>query len=212
MLVTILFWSSFFCCGTDPILERAENLKSETPKKLAGKEKQAPKSVAAKNPQPGKQSQENQLPKPGKPEQPKPGKPDDPKPVQPNDPEPVKGNQESRSAEEQAKQIQIQGTIKTTNWSGKSIRIDIFDGDQQKIGGKRPSVVATRRIKKLENFSISIPEKSPKIWIGAYIDEDEDGRPGGNDPSGWYEGNPISGKKDHRNIIIKLEKPKEQKR
>ena len=87
--------------------------------------------------------------------------------------------------------ITISGTIEATNPNQRPIRIDIFDGDQQNIGGKRPSVVVSTTVESGNSFEIFIPKKDQQLWVGAYIDEDNDGRPGPMDPSGWYSGNPI---------------------
>ena len=100
--------------------------------------------------------------------------------------------------------VTFKGEIVADNPDQKSIRIDIFDGDQRNIGGKRPSVVVSTTVEKGMTFEIFLPKQEQMLWIGAYIDEDGDGRPGPLDPSGWYSGNPISGFKDQRNLRIEL--------
>ena len=86
-------------------------------------------------------------------------------------------------------------------------KIDIFDGDQQNIGGQRPSVIISKTLSKIGSFEIDLPKSDTQLWIGAYIDEDEDGRPGPQDPSGWYTSNPISASKDHSGITVNLNVP-----
>jgi len=100
--------------------------------------------------------------------------------------------------------ITIKGSINASNPTNKSIRIDIFDGDQRNIGGKRPSVVVSKTVDSGPNFEIFLPKKDQQLWIGAYIDEDEDGRPGPMDPSGWYSGNPVSGSSNSSDITLIL--------
>ena len=100
--------------------------------------------------------------------------------------------------------ITIKGTIDAHNPNNRPIRIDIFDGDQQNIGGKRPSVVVSTTIEKGTTFEIALPKEEQMLWLGAYIDEDGDGRPGPNDPSGWFSGNPVSGNQDRSQISLQL--------
>ena len=100
--------------------------------------------------------------------------------------------------------ITISGTIKANNPNNKPIRIDIFDGDQRNIGGKRPSVVVSTTVESGPQFEIFLPKKEQMLWVGAYIDEDGNGRPGPLDPSGWYGENPISGESDHSRVVLTL--------
>ena len=100
--------------------------------------------------------------------------------------------------------ITITGTIDGNNPNNKPIRIDIFDGDQRNIGGKRPSVVVSTTVEAGPKFEIFLPKKEQMLWVGAYIDEDGNGRPGPLDPSGWYSGNPISGEADHSSVVLTL--------
>ena len=100
--------------------------------------------------------------------------------------------------------ITISGTIEANNPTNKSIRIDIFDGDQRNIGGERPSVVVSTTVEAGPEFEIFLPKKKQMLWVGAYIDEDGNGRPGPLDPSGWYSDNPISGEEDHLRVVLTL--------
>ena len=100
--------------------------------------------------------------------------------------------------------ITISGTIEANNPNNRSIRIDIFDGDQRNIGGKRPSVVVSTTVDAGPEFEIFLPKKNQMLWVGAYIDEDENGRPGPLDPSGWYAENPISGEENHSRVFLTL--------
>ena len=100
--------------------------------------------------------------------------------------------------------VTFKGKIEGSNANNRPIRIDIFDGDQRNIGGKRPSVVVSTTVESGSTFEIFLPKKDQQLWVGAYIDEDNDGRPGPMDPSGWYSGNPLSGEEDQQSIVIQL--------
>ena len=100
--------------------------------------------------------------------------------------------------------ITLKGTIQAENPNNRPIRIDIFDGDQQNIGGTRPSVVVSTTIEAGTTFEIALPKEDQMLWVGAYIDEDGDGRPGPIDPSGWFAGNPVSGSTDRNGISLIL--------
>ena len=54
------------------------------------------------------------------------------------------------------------------------------------------------------DFEIEIPERDSPYWIGAYVDVDQDGKPGANDPSAWYSGNPIMGNRDNSGVVLEL--------
>lgn len=103
--------------------------------------------------------------------------------------------------------VVFEGTISVKDWSGKPIRIDVFDGDQRNIGGKRPSVIISEMVDNIGAFSIKIPQKDVMVWIGGFIDEDQDGRPGAKDPSGWYIGNPVSAEDNQKGITFSLGLP-----
>lgn len=190
-----------FGCAEDPILVKANSEQTQqtaTKKNQQTKSKALDESVKEKKmptiapPKDSPQAPIGQLPKVEPPsveppkEQPKEAVP--PPPPNPKDGEFIK----------------ISGTIEATNPNNKPIRIDIFDGDQRNIGGKRPSVVVSTTVEAGPQFEIALPKKSQMLWVGAYIDEDGNGRPGPLDPSGWYSGNPISGESDHSRIILTL--------
>ncbi len=197
-LMTILL---VFGCGEDPILAKANSKKAPDPvptlsDQSDGKateeqpaEQTMPTIAPPKN---SPQSSVGQLPKVAPPsveppkEQPKDAVP--PPPPNPKDGE----------------FITISGTIDAKNPNDKPIRIDIFDGDQRNIGGKRPSVVVSTTVEAGPEFEIFLPKKEQMLWVGAYIDEDGNGRPGPLDPSGWYSNNPISGESDHSRVVLTL--------
>ncbi len=197
-LMTILLT---FGCGEDPILAKANSDQSQTTTSTLseqpiekGDEKQAIDQTmpTIAPPKDAPKSPIGQLPKVAPPsveppkEQPKEAVP--PPPPNPKDGE----------------FITISGTIEANNPTNKSIRIDIFDGDQRNIGGKRPSVVVSTTVEAGPEFEIFLPKNKQMLWVGAYIDEDGNGRPGPLDPSGWYSENPISGEEDHRRVVLTL--------
>ena len=102
---------------------------------------------------------------------------------------------------------QIAGVILVQGWSGNEIRIDVFDGDQRQIGGSRPSVISSASVSKPGAYEISVPKGNGKYWIGAYVDQNGDGRPGKQDPSGWYAGNPISASQATAGVELVLSVP-----
>jgi hypothetical protein len=189
-IYNILFFIfvSFLGCGSDPILDRAneiekENSSSKENEKVTNnvtqKEKmeiKPPQVVAPPTVEPPKPLSNEQV---------------DPPPRNPKD----------------GPFIKVSGEIHIDNWSGKKIRIDVFDGDQRKIGGNRPSVIISETLNKIGAYSIDLPQSEKELWVGAYIDEDEDGRPGPQDPSGWYISNPLSAEKNHSGITVILDVP-----
>ena len=125
-----------------------------------------------------------------------------PKDPQPKDPQP----QDPRV---EGPKVKVEGTVLLEKWSGNTIRVDVFDGDQRNLDGPRPKVIATKRLEKPGSFSLSLPKNEKGFWIGAYCDNDADGKPGPKDPSGWFIENPIQGDRDHTKIQIVLSIPEE---
>lgn len=103
----------------------------------------------------------------------------------------------------------LSGTIEIAGWSGGPIRIDVFDGDQVAAAGsdRRPNVVAQARLEKPGVFAVSVPVSANKVWIGAFADEDRDGKPGREDPSGWYGDNPVDLGADRGGLALKISRP-----
>ena len=220
----------FLCCGGDPILDRAEELSdgsSSTPAPAATSGAEAaqasakdasPKHSLLPVVQPPQQFRDNaptpdkvtntQAPVPGvQPgEQPTVGVPDEPVPGVPAPPRAVVLDDQPEQPQMQ-EQIQIAGVILVQGWSGNEIRIDVFDGDQRQIGGSRPSVISSASVSKPGAYEISVPKGNGKYWIGAYVDQNGDGRPGKQDPSGWYAGNPISASQATAGVELVLSVP-----
>lgn len=183
-------------CGEDPILEKASSQQGDS-KVSTESSKSSKKNTPVIAPP---ENSEQTVSKQSTPQVPKiappavsPPKEPSKEEVPPPPPNPKDGDF-----------ITFTGTIEAPNPNQRPIRIDIFDGDQQNIGGKRPSVVVSTTVESGNSFEIFIPKKDQQLWVGAYIDEDNDGRPGPMDPSGWYSGNPLSGSADHKSITIQL--------
>lgn len=187
------------CGGQDPILERAES--------MAGEGGAAP---AAAPPQPGAAT----APAPGKPADPQPVRPGEPQPVQPGQPQPGVPQEPPPGGGPDGPAVTLKGTITVPGWKGGEIRIDVFDGDQKAAAGtgKRPSVVAQGKVAEPGPFELRVPQSADRVWIGAFADEDKNGRPGHTDPTGWYSGNPVSTGADRGGIELELQAPKEPPR
>ena len=95
---------------------------------------------------------------------------------------------------------------------GAPLRIDIFDGDQRKLDGPRPSVVGVMRLEEPGAWSVVVPESAAELWIGGYADDNRDGKPDHEEPVGWYSGNPVQGGADRSGLSLTLsvQKPPEQ--
>jgi len=177
-------------CGEDPILTEAKQIEKE---KVESKKEQTvkeTKEIPEVLPPKSSVSTPNVLPKI-----------EPPKAQTP----PKKEKTEPPPPQQKEEMVSFSGEIRVENWSGKPIRIDIFDGDQRNIGGKRPSVVRSEIITTTGPFTLFVPKSELQLWIGAYIDEDQDGRPGPQDPSGWYSANPVTASSAQTDISISLE-------
>lgn len=183
-------------CGEDPILQKASrqqaSAESSTSDESASEKKPPTVAPPKSSEQTTSSKSTSQIPKIAPPAVAPPKEPSKEE-VPPPPPNPKDGDF-----------VTFKGTIEANNPNQRPIRIDIFDGDQQNIGGKRPSVVVSTTVESGNRFEIFLPKKEQQLWVGAYIDEDNDGRPGPMDPSGWYSGNPLSGSTDQQAIVIQL--------
>lgn len=87
--------------------------------------------------------------------------------------------------------ITVTGTVVYGAWKKGEVRIDAFDGDHS-VHGTHPGVVASARITRPGAFTLTLPENAGKLYIEAVVDEDQDGRPGPQDPMGTAERYPIT--------------------
>ena len=183
-------------CGEDPILQKVSRQQATTESSTSDEQSSEKKPPTVAPPQNSEQTTSNkstsQIPKIAPPAVAPPKEPSKEE-VPPPPPNPKDGDF-----------VIFKGIIEANNPNQRPIRIDIFDGDQQNIGGKRPSVVVSTTVESGNRFEIFLPKKEQQLWVGAYIDEDNDGRPGPMDPSGWYSGNPLSGSTDQQSIVIQL--------
>ena len=62
--------------------------------------------------------------------------------------------------------VTFKGKIEGSNANNRPIRIDIFDGDQRNIGGKRPSVVVSTTVESGSTFEMFLPKKSNNFGLG----------------------------------------------
>jgi hypothetical protein len=49
-----------------------------------------------------------------------------------------------------------------------------------------------------------VPATVEKVWIGAYADENGDGRPEPEEAAGWYEDNPVAVSADQNDLRLRL--------
>lgn len=179
LLTGILAFALFACGGRDPILDRADELAHEQG------------VVATPDPRPATSGTAGSPP-PGQPEQPAPGVPEEPKPG---------------GIEIKGPSVVLSGTVEVPDWKGGPIRIDVFDGDQQAAAnstGQRPRVVAMARLEKPGPFDLRVPSTATQVWVGAYADENSDGKPDPTDPEAWFTGNPVSTGTDHPGVDLQL--------
>lgn len=212
-----MFSFLIFACGQDPILERMEeesnNSGLETPKSTT----EIPEENSLMPPLPAQPKEDLLPPKPSQPKEDGgmlPGQPSsEPTPGQPSS-EPTPGIPNSPNPGNPFKDgplVKLSGRVIVPNWDGEPIRIDIFDGDQRQIGGQRPNVVMMEFLPSDGDFEIEIPERNSPYWIGAYVDVDRDGKPGANDPSAWYSGNPIMGNRNTSGLVLELSVPEDNR-
>ncbi len=178
-------------CGRDPILDRADALDAGGPPgdPAAGQAPvQAPAPAPAPPPGPGVL---------GVAPEPTPGVPDAPPPGQPP------------GAAPGGPQAPLTGEVRLPAGAKGRVHVDVFDGDQQAAAGAsgaRPSVVGMVRLDGPGPFSVEVPAGTAQAWIGAFADEDGDGRPGPTEPTVWYSGNPLQVGDGVSGIVLTLER------
>ena len=214
-----MFSFFIFACGQDPILERMEEESTSLEADVEQSTEEKPSENSLMPPLPAQPKEDLLPPKPSQPKEidgmtpgqpssePAPGQPSsEPTPGQPSA-EPTPGVPSTPAPGNPFKDgplVKLSGRVVVPNWNGAPIRIDIFDGDQRQIGGQRPNVVMMEFLPSDGDFEIEIPERDSPYWIGAYVDVDQDGKPGANDPSAWYSGNPIMGNRDNSGVVLEL--------
>lgn len=109
----------------------------------------------------------------GVPSAPQPGVPVEPKPAPPGTPQPNAGPQ-----------AVLSGSVVFPTYTKGVIRVTVFDGDHSNLAAKPPRVLGMTEIDKPGTFSVSVPAGSGKVYIEGSIDENDDGRPGPQEPQG----------------------------
>lgn len=168
-------------CGQDPIEQRAAELASQNNRPGGGAQSPPPAGTPSSGSTKGTT---------GIPEEPSPGIPDEPPPGQP-----LGGD---------GPQITLSGEVTLAEWSDAPIRVDIFNGNQQDLAGPRPSVVGVVHLDAPGAWSVQVSQSISQLWVGAYSDENNDGKPDHNEPVGWYSGNPVAGGADRGDLMLSL--------
>jgi hypothetical protein len=102
--------------------------------------------------------------------------------------------------------VVVGGVVEYSGWKRGVVRVDAFDGDHT-VHGAHPGVVASARLPKPGPFSLLIPQNSGRIYVEAVVDEDEDGRPGPQDPRGTADRYPVTvGDEEVSGLTVKLVK------
>lgn len=176
------------CAGRDPILDRAEALDGDA------RPGDAPATVSP----PAPQRVQAAAPTPAPAPPPAPGTPPAPAPGEAGAPPPPGGEAS----------VTVRGVVVLPDHKGGPIRIDAFDGDQRAAsgGGPRPGVVGMARLEAPGPFTLQIPASTSQVWLGAFADEDQDGKPGPLDPEVWYAGNPLTITPDAPELTLVLQR------
>ncbi|MCB9744635.1 MAG: hypothetical protein H6741_01125 [Alphaproteobacteria bacterium] len=196
MPVTALLLGLGLGCGEDPALKAA--------REQAEKGEAGVQPGQAGTPSPGQAGTPAQ-PQPGRPGDPPPGKPGDPSPGEPGDPKPGVPGQPDGIGAPEGPTVTIRGSIRLDDWSAGAVRIDVFDGDHSALGGPRPGIVTRAEIPKPGPFEIVVSEGS-RLWLSAFNDENQDGRPSPIEPYGEYSRNPVVANGDVEGVELVLER------
>ena len=84
----------------------------------------------------------------------------------------------------------LKGAVVFPGYAGGTLRLDVFDGDQTDFSA-RPSVVAMEKLQEPGAFEFSVPVSAGRVWLSAFNDANENGRPDPQDPTGFYAKNPV---------------------
>ena len=150
-------------------------------------------------------------PSPGVPGSPTPGVPGAPTPGVPGAPTPGVPGQPTPGAPSEAVEdgpsALVRGTIRMADYKSGEVRIDVFDGDHRSHAGQRPNLVRSSILSQPGSFEVRVPVSTGRVWLEASNDENQDGRPGPQDPSGRYLRKPLELTADGASgIVIELER------
>lgn len=183
-------------CGADPILARADEERAEEGGQAGSVQPppgaaHPPGAGAPDQPQPGDPGQpppgDGIQPPPGAPDQPQPGVPDDPTPGRPDGPGP---EQATPGAPPEGPSVTLRGEVRYAEYREGKVRVDVFDGDQLNRS-KHPGVVGWADLSGPGPFELTVPSSTGKVWLSAFNDANGDGKPGHEDPTGFFAGNPL---------------------
>lgn len=142
-------------------------------------------------------------PSPGVPGAPTPGVPGAPAPGIPGAPSPGTPTE----AIDGGPSALLIGRIQMVGYQSGEVRIDVFDGDHRSHAGKRPNLVRSTILSQPGAFELQVPISAGQVWLEASNDENQDGRPGPQDPSGRYTRNPLELTEGGASgIVIELER------
>lgn len=131
-------------------------------------------------------------------ENPEPGKPDQPPP-------PAKGTDGlpppsgddipmgSAPLPEGVKGVKIKGSVTFKDYKAGHIQIDVADRGMNGGGrGAQPKIIQLYRMEKPGAFEIDVPAGQGSVFLSAYNDENQDGKPEREEPRGSASGNPYT--------------------
>lgn len=162
-------------CGPDPILDEADQERA----------REDDHSTQVSRP-PGSAIQ----PPPGAPTQPTRGIPEEPQPGQPDTPDARAGVPGAPGAPVDGPQVTLKGEVRYGDYKDGKVRVDVFDGDQRNFS-KHPGVVGWVELAGPGPYEVQVPQAAERVWLSAYNDANNDGKPGHEDPTGYLEDNPV---------------------
>ncbi|MCB9764700.1 MAG: hypothetical protein H6739_33300 [Alphaproteobacteria bacterium] len=185
----LLFLLLLTGCGEDPALK-------------AAREEAAAEAAEG----PGVAGTPAGAPIPGEVGAPAPGVPDEPTPGDPNEPPPGQVQPQDGIRPPEGPTVAVKGEVTLPDYTAGPVRIDVFDGDHSNIGGgPRPGIVTRLEMDKPGPFELQIAEGT-RVWLSAFNDENEDGRPSPIEPFGEYAGNPVDASSAVNGVTIVLER------
>jgi len=106
------------------------------------------------------------------------------------------------------KGIKVKGKVVFVGYTAGLIQIDVSDkGVKRGHKGVQPKVIQLYRMDKPGAFEIEIPENTGEIYLSAYNDEDQNGRPSRAEPRGLADGNPYhAGTEEIDGVVITMER------
>ena len=128
---------------------------------------------------------------PGVPEDPKPGIPDEPPPPGGAGAAGGQGPPPGPPPAPTGPSVLVKGTVEFEGYTGGPIQIDIMDGPSTGPSGSQPKVVTLERLDKPGEFEIRVAANAGEIYLQAFNDADENGRPDREDPRGEFSDNPV---------------------